>query len=823
MALLAESQNARLLESSIVSNVMNSNSAGSNCSQKTPTTLSQQLALVGVCTNCGAHQLASLPTATNMIVSRTSTNRHVTSGGETELKGGHVSSNKESDRWYRQQQCPSATNRINTTPSSTHVGQLMNQSSILVGSAMSNNSGRPRQSTSAAKVLHNKIPPSASPHPSGSATKYPLGKRIPSDELVHQADIHQHQHHHHHHHHQQQQNHCHSNNLNSEQQKISSNNKKQIASLSRLNEMTSITSSDKHYIDDSISSLVNDSFMNTSQENTPCNNGVGDHSTHGIGHSQCKESDSMLCNQSVQSIDYCSECCPSLCQCSCPICSSNGGEDGNIALCEHAHSTTALKVDENDGEGNDYDAMCILQLVHRDDYTATSTMRDFNSAGTTSIRRRKSEEPGATVSSSVKNRGRGSCRTGEVDDGGPKARRSQTMEMYTIMGTDHSSQRARQSFGLPACASDSIEIAKTTNRSTLKGSSRSQQQHVATTSKPTAYAIQAAATSALGAAAAQVSLAAAAAAAAHNSSNGQATLPSCTMSYPQQQHQPAAVNQNFQLASYKDKFGSEKREPGDGENRQSRWISTHMQQHEQHQQQQQQQMPSVQALSADGAGGTIQASLEMVKLSEARRKCMDAASRHRKSGCFNYHDEYEYSYGLVHSNSDSERDCYYDEDDGATDAYLVPGGDSSRDNAESSPPPARALTDYDTAYDYDDDGDAGDEDDFEHDGRVTLDRQQSKSAIRRRSSSSRHGRKGSKSRLDKQRAKERDFDEHRINSVTLITATLSAGGAIVDSGSSNAPTEAPDHIARQQQQQYNQELVKAAGLNGQQQEPKGSA
>lgn len=48
-------------ESSTVSNVVNSNSAGSNCSQKTPTTLSQQLTLAGACANCGAHQLTQVP------------------------------------------------------------------------------------------------------------------------------------------------------------------------------------------------------------------------------------------------------------------------------------------------------------------------------------------------------------------------------------------------------------------------------------------------------------------------------------------------------------------------------------------------------------------------------------------------------------------------------------------------------------------------------------------------------------------------------------------------------------------------------------------
>lgn len=62
--IIAESQAAsRIQESSTVSNVVNSNSAGSNCSnsQKTPTTLSQQLTLVGACANCGAHQLTQVP------------------------------------------------------------------------------------------------------------------------------------------------------------------------------------------------------------------------------------------------------------------------------------------------------------------------------------------------------------------------------------------------------------------------------------------------------------------------------------------------------------------------------------------------------------------------------------------------------------------------------------------------------------------------------------------------------------------------------------------------------------------------------------------
>lgn len=50
-------------ESSTVSNVVNSNSAGSNCSQKTPTTLSQQLTLAGACASCGAHQLTQTPSS----------------------------------------------------------------------------------------------------------------------------------------------------------------------------------------------------------------------------------------------------------------------------------------------------------------------------------------------------------------------------------------------------------------------------------------------------------------------------------------------------------------------------------------------------------------------------------------------------------------------------------------------------------------------------------------------------------------------------------------------------------------------------------------
>lgn len=697
------------------------------------------------------------------------------------------------------------------------------------------------------------------------------------------------------------------NNSDSNKKSILANNssRKHMSSLNRLNEIigNSTTSSDRHCIDESISSLANDSFVNTSQENTPCN--VAGHSHSNNQYFTSKGSDSMLWNQSVYSIDYCSDCCPSYCHCSCPACSSNGGDiDGNnmeaTTLCSHSNTagatsaTTAslLHHHHHDQESDDYGLICDSLLTTQDDTSTTtgtgkySGIHDSVGIGgehVISIRRRKSEEPthlsrayaiadtsgmnaeqnkhqqqqtqhertyffGTTGGKSIKDNSTTKARQNQriykfsrddthasstsVEAGAnspPKTKRSQTMEMRTILNE-------------PLPGSGKLKLRQSADEETFvknhnnKSSSRSisstmpaaKQDPAGISAAPIAFALKAAAASALGSvsqAAPTIQQHADAINLATSSSGGGGGGGVISSS---------SGRQYIQYASSKDK-SSEKRKNEHhhssggvyhNPNKSSSKSQTACVEH--------QQTSTTQASAGvvGGGGGAIRTSLELVKSQNQKNKANSDIykQRNREGSCFSYHDDYEYSYGLVHSNSDSENYYYQDEDgaDGDTGTSSI-----TRDEVEDQ---------YRTVYDDDKDGDGDDDyneddddddvddegeeeddeddhdggdddDDFEHDGRVSLNRQQQQQHAKADSSfvDDKQHKSQTSSRKSSARAsfikesgtirsvagnsrsgsskysKDAEIDDHRINSVAVIAATLSTGGAIVESGSSMAP------------------------------------
>jgi hypothetical protein len=1055
-----------------VSNVVNSNSAGSNCSQKTPTTLSQQLALVGICAKCGAHQLASAPTTAS-----TSTNAGGAFNAGTTIPGlsrhgngarGAITSgsarqmSEQNQRWHK----PAG-------------GLACQRQSDMQGSSQLG-----ATTSTAAKILHQKITaPSGLQHQQlaselGAANPRSQFRRSPSDELIfarrntddqqhdHSSGMHNKKQHQQQQHQQQQQQQRqqqsglfgsgHLSDLHNAQRRRSSqtNGRQHVGSLSRLNEMTSFTSSgDRQCIEESISSLVNDSFMNTSLENTPCNasHGAGLRSSTGHADINCKGSDSMLCNQSMHSIDYCSDCCPSICQCSCQVCvsSQDGYENGGASMCSHRRNSTSLIGFDGSTQGN-YDAMCIVQLVQRngahpgegyDDGTALINdelmsaqgghLADTSeTSGSTLIRCRKlsvesnggSAGGGASVQMSPSSRpfalGGGSGPSGKEDKVGPKmvssksgielgdsinwhseresqydfrpsaaaapegssrmedgggrthskaARRSQTMELRTIVvGEDGNDSRAGyqsqhgdksrqdyrsigQAHSSNCSSGDSADSGNqrepsaglTTGKISGKKSSKAAQPAAAHTTtgcgQSVAYALQAAAKSALGAAAAPQIVAVKSGAQFSDRNNDQTPEASTSSSF-------GAGAGIRGASSVQSKYGvSSKSKPDDGSKMMGASAVLITQKGGSQQQQsgevdnsavsgaQRQQPQQFQSCGSNQVLGTIQASLEHVKSIEARRKSMEAsaASKHRrKSGCFNYHDEYEYSYGLVQSSdSDAEsggiEDYYYDDDDdgdgdgddddndddygpgngdddgargcyygeetylrlgghhgpaatrkgavgGTGDAATVAGQSAKVSMLTTAAAAAAAAATgiattaaTTTTCDHkhqanepiagssvrghvhdDKSGTFGDEDDdFEHDGRVSLDRtnlnrarqrqqQQRQQTSRARASKEddrsigagiggntiapnkrsekrhRHHQCRSSTKRRHQSKRRLEPDEHRINSAALITATLAAGGAIVESGGAGLES----NRAQQQQQQQQQPEIGAGNV-----------
>lgn len=224
-------------ESSVASAAANSNSAASNCSQKTGS--QQQLTLLAQCANCGAHQLA-------------------------------------------------ASQPVGPSTGATLVERVRL-------------SQQPQVAAGQAKIVHNKI---------SAAHRVELVKRMSSDDhlLVSSTRLEQRP------------------------------RRKLMASMNELNSASSSSSLEQHRcnLNESISSLAYESLMNTSHEQTPCNraNQSADQQTASSNQNQPKSCDAMLWNQSVYSIDYCSECCPnSYCHCSCPACLDS--QLDSSAICGH--------------------------------------------------------------------------------------------------------------------------------------------------------------------------------------------------------------------------------------------------------------------------------------------------------------------------------------------------------------------------------------------------------------------------------------------------------------------------------------------------------
>lgn len=812
-------------ESSVASNVVNSNSAGSNFSnsQKTPTTLSQQLTLMGSCANCGAHQLAQVPVSAHAHHLPAPVSVHQTKGGPPSSTSGKLAnecsarqvssacsggggshatilkSSLSTTSGQPSSQCRLAggTNEVLAAPVAANptTGGARSSASILMASA----GGGHKQAT--AKVLHSKIPSSASGGAQSANEQLRAGlfKRMSSDDHL-LADT---------------------NRCGRQEPKSAIVNglsllasggaqrRPTMASLSRLNDLNGTTSSHCGH-DESISSLANDSFANTSQENTPCMGAHGAH-LHSNGAQRYysgKGSDSMLWNQSVYSIDYCSDCCPSYCHSFCPACSSNGcdgetGSAGGQPMCVHASSGTVLDSMQlqqaADTDPDDFDsALC--------DQSICTTRQQIDEAGAGSIRRRKSGDPsekplgtafeappdptshyydcdehhhkaaGASASSS-QTAGTTMTRI-KFRDGNPlkPTSRSQTMEMRTIV-VDKSGAgklKLRQSV-------DEETLVQAANA----GKQLSKQHRLTNTSGASSslvYALQAAASSAY--TVAQMAATA----------NVQ---PSAEL---QQGGGGSGGGAKHQFTSTKDKFseklGSARQSTSDADVQRTVMAANQQTTADDKQRQQQQ----------GHTGGAIQFGLEMVKsMDSSRRKSTDCRRHnhyHRKSSCLSYHDDYEYSYGLVQSNSNSEN--YYPEElSGEADTSV--GSLVKDETSDEGLPPGKGYDEY-----YDDIVDNDEEDDFDHDGRLTLSKlsasetstpKQGQSAgVRHRLSKGntasvkyRSSAGSSSSSLSRQRpvtsSRELELDDHRINSVTLIAATLSAGGAIVESSGGSSSSQ----------------------------------
>lgn len=861
----AESQTARLQESSTISNVVNSNSAGSNGSQKTPTALSQQLTLTGVCANCGAHQTFLNQAAASLQQSQLQTahlhqahvpakNQHQVhvhrqpqqqskrqmlaasrlSGSEAQLNSasgaGRQVANCQAISASQQQaqhgtiSCPGTQLMQKAAASDKQQSEAgdtamqAGRSSIVVSSSASPLAVN-RQGGTQAKVVHSKIGANCTEFAQQQQASV---KRMLSDGHLREANT------------------C-SNWSNLQQGQLpagycwtnaqleqkpsskkahlpsgtnnakgSANCSKQMSSLSRLNEIAnSTTSSERGQCNlESISSLANDSLANTtSQEMTPCGlakaasvtrQSAGDTTPAerrcGAGPRRdqtgsCPQpdyalasgtkggSDSMLWNQSVYSIDYCSDCCPSYCHCSCPACSSSIGGDEPIdsgAICVHAatssHQTADTELDE-------YDTMlCDSFVIHDQDPLELQPMEQPIRHATE--RDQKSGHCDATKLVHQQHDANGEAdELGEFDSSliDTCASRSQTIEMKTIAGDG-------------ACRPNARQTATEMNTSDEDATTRWSQA----SSKPVTYALQAATSSVLSAACVVSPLLVAGQDPKHSSED------------------QSRKKQQYSTSSNRDKI-SEKKTHTIGRKDDIQGQQTY------------QQRTSQSTISSVDrpAAGAIQASIEMAKSTiEAKRQ-----QRESGSSCFSsYHDDYELNYGLVQSDSE---DFYrgHDHQQASFDKLAGHREDNELQRTCSVSRSANRMStshyqghdhgdcDINANNDEDVDGD-DDDDDFGHDGRLSLSRQASHTTSGRR-----RKHHGGSSRSKSKRSMELAIDEHRINSMALVAATLSTGGAIVESssmGQSQQPIQKAPSGTVSRSQQSKSTLTQAKIVSGDQ-------
>lgn len=236
---------------------------------------------------------------------------------------------------------------------------------------------------------------------------------------------------------------------------ISSDKRKPDTSL-----LAKINASSSNNMNESISSFgVNDSGPTTSQENTPHIEANGGHGRRHRLSSQLdfnysfngaeRESDSVLWNQSVHSIDYCSDCCLSYCgYCSCQ---SNGPDD--FPTLDHAGSQSILcsGVQSNPDTVRADKGHSSHNKLARDAFQVTSSSLDLTQCSTsylvhddrsnvdatqnTKICRRKSDQPWKSFRSSIDDSPRGQASYSSKNDRtNPRSssKKSQTMEMRTI-------------------------------------------------------------------------------------------------------------------------------------------------------------------------------------------------------------------------------------------------------------------------------------------------------------------------------------------------------------------------------------------------------
>lgn len=423
-------------ESSVGSNVNSSGGSQGvmNGGKRTPSTLSQHLQLGGTCASCGAHQQAQLVSY-----------QQQTNSPAVELAAGRAA-------------------RFNV---SSHVGlgAPSGQSCISLGVVAS------KQAATAIAVSN------------AMAASKTNSQRHPGAKIVHHVRP-------------NQVGRC----LSSDQQEHFRACQTRLAkSTGRVNDtdepdgrkqeleqgsLTRLNASSSNNINGSISSFgVNDSCPNTSQENTPCS---GPNSKrHRIFSEQDFEcplgSDSALWNQSVYSIDYCSDCCPSYCgYCSCQ---SNGAEE--FASLDQDAQNVAIRSTQHAFED--------IELL---DSSLTDSHRAIRQAQqtTSSSLDLSGESPCASLALSfVPNRRRKS----ELHSLAPRdssqhqqthfqrqaTRRSQTMEMKTI--------------GIFTALSSHRDVDQPRGGSKKSRSEEEEPNPVG--ASPVAYALQAAASSALSA------------------------------------------------------------------------------------------------------------------------------------------------------------------------------------------------------------------------------------------------------------------------------------------------------------------------------------
>lgn len=242
------------------------------------------------------------------------------------------------------------------------------------------------------------------------------------------------------------------------------------------------------------------------------------------------------------------------------------------------------------------------------------------------------------------------------------------------------------------------------------------------------------------------------------------------------------------------------------------------------------------ASGSSGKRGPIQTSLEIVRQSCASGRAPPeeatiATKRHPDKSCMHYHDDYEYSYGLVQSNSDTDNDyCFGTGDDSAETSSILKeeldmfyGDDSSQKDASTaiqstnlglltcqqhhaelqSSPMLTSTTLAAVERDLGFTSQRSEQQHPHHHHYYHQDQTTASVAIdKRRKGSSKHTRistVGHHTLSRSQSGAGLPLKEHRINSVAVIAATLTAGGAIVDSWGSSSGTETAVSGVRRQE------------------------